>query len=402
MPEIYYGKPLHRICHCSLSFLVSANAREGLAKSNNSVSSRPPGVILVAATIEGQPATLLLDTGSEQSSLDSGFVARLGLHPVSAESIRQPYGTRAADGIRIGDVTLESFHLKNVELLSSDLASTSLAVGIPIDGILGSDILRQFTVRIDFSSGSAQFSTTMPTGEGFVRLHPVGNLYYVPLGIQGTSVSLLLDTGTNASSISSHAWSYVATHWQPQSMVDGVRSSGGSGSSRFVLIPTIEIGGATSINIPFRVQSQTDDRLFSDANFDGLLGTDVLRQFIVTLDLAHDRMYLKSDPNCHADIDSFSTIGIQFAKNPGGSFTIMAVWNPSPATTAGLKIGDRILVVNKHDARQMSLEDLSSQIHGRPGAEVHLVIDSNGRRQDVSMAISCLLCPANSAREEQK
>ena len=78
--------------------------------------------------------------------------------------------------------------------------------------------------------------------------------------------------------------------------------------------------------------------------FDGLLGTDVLRPFIVTLDLANARMYLMSDPNSHADRYLFSTIGIQFAQDAEGRFTIMAVWNPSPAARAGLKIGDKIWV----------------------------------------------------------
>jgi len=60
----------------------------------------------------------------------------------------------------------------------------------------------------------------------------------------------------------------------------------------------------------------------------------------------------------------------------------MAVWNPSPATSAGLKIGDRILAVNQQDTHQMSLENLSSLIHGCPGTEVRLVTDSGGRRQE--------------------
>jgi predicted aspartyl protease len=359
---------------------------------------------MVAATVEGQPANLLLDTGSERSCLDAGFAARLQFHSTGAESIRQPYGTRAVDGIRIRDLGLDSFHVRDLEMLSGDLSSMSLAIGVPIDGVLGSDVLRHFTVTIDFSSGSAQFAAnaTMPTGEDFVRLHPVGNLYFVPLSIQGTSVSLLLDTGTNASSVSTQAWANVTTHWRPQSMVDGVRSSGGSESAKFVLIPTIGLGSVTSRNIPLRVQPQTQDGLFADARFDGLLGTDVLRQFIVTLDLNNDKMYLKSDPHSRVDLDRFSTIGIQFAKDAEGSFTIMAVWDPSPATVAGLKIGDRILAVNQMDTHSMSLDDFSLQIHGRPGKAVHLTVDSDGNRHDASMAISCLLCPTHATGEERK
>ena len=387
----------------TLCCALLAEPGEGLAKPIDSVQP-PPGVILVAATVEGQPATLLLDTGSERTCIDTGFAKRLRLTAGHLESIRQLYGTGTADSIRIGDLRLDSFHLKDMELLSSNLSAISSAVGVPIEGILGSDVLRRFQVRIDFSAGSAHFATnaTMSPDERLVKLHQVGGLYYVPLDIQGTYLSLLLDTGTNASSVSSQAWSNVTKRWQPESMIDGIKSSGGSGSAKFVLIPTVDFGGTIVHDIPLRVQPQTGAGLFADNGFDGLLGTDVLSQFIVMLDLAHDKMYLKSDPNGHADLDRFSTIGIQFVKDPEGSFTIMAVWNPSPASRAGLKIGDRILAVNRLGTSQMSLEDLSNQIHGRPGTEVQLVIDSSGRRQDVSMAITCLLCSADSVLERRK
>ena len=386
----------------SLCFVLLGQVRDGLAQPANHSYSPSSEVILIAATVDGHPANLLLDTGSERSFLDSRFAARLQIFPSGVESVLLPYGKKEVDRIRIGDLGLDAVHLRDLEVLSGDLGATSLAVGVPVDGIFGIDLLRRFIVRIDFPSGSAKLvaNSAMPPGEICVRLHHIENRYFVPLKVQGTSVNLLLDTGSNASSVSSQSWSNITKYWQAQSMVDGVRSSGGSGTAKFVLIPTINIGDAKAINIPLRVQSQTRDGLFADAGFDGLLGTDVLRQFIVTLDLANDKMYLKRDPKAHIDLDRFSTIGIQFAKDAEGSFTIMAVWSPSPATAAGLKIGDRILSVNQMDVRSMSLDDFSRQIHGRPGTAVHLIVDSSGYRHDASMAISCLLCPANAAGDK--
>ncbi len=367
------------------------------AKSSR-FAERATGVVLVAATVEGQPATMLLDTGAERSCLDTRFAAQLGLRSASVERIRQPYATKTAGSIRIRDIKIDSFHLQDMELLSSDLSSASLAAGVTINGVLGSDVLRHFAVRIDFSSGAVQFGVNAPAPArgAVVTLQSANNVYFVPLNLQGTPISLLLDTGTNGSIVSSHAWSGITMHWQPQTMLDGVRSSGGSEGAKFVLMPRVDIGRATSRNIPFRVQPQTRDGLFADANFDGLLGTDVLRQFIVTLDLANNKMYLIRNPNSHVDRYLFSTIGIQFAKDVDGDFTIMAVWNPSPAAKAGLKIGDLILAVDQLDTRQMSLDDLSREIHGHPGTVVNLVIDSDGHRQSAAVAIGCLLCPVSS------
>jgi predicted aspartyl protease len=386
---------------CTVS-LVSCHL--GFAKELHSAVSSAVGIVLVSATVEGQPATFLLDTGAERSCLDAVFASRLRFRLTTVASIRQPYATVPADDIRISDLEIHTFHLRDFDMLSSDLASLSQGIGVPIDGVLGSDVLRHFTVKIDFSSGSAQFWTdaTIPPGGIAVKLQPIHGLYFVSIIVQGAPVSLLLDTGTNASIVSSHAWSEITMHWHPQSMVAGVRSTGGSEGTTFALIPTINIGNATSRNVPFRVQPTTSGGLFRDAGFNGLLGSDVLRRYIVTLDLANDRMYLTSNPNNHLDPNLFSTIGIQFARDEEGSFTIMAIWAPSPAQTAGLKIEDRILAVNQLDPHLMSLDELSRQIHGRPGTKVRLIIDSDGHRRDVTMATSCLLCPAKSPLETAK
>jgi predicted aspartyl protease len=385
----------------SLGALLLALVAQGFAKPLESTLPPPSGVVVVSARVEGRPATFLLDTGAERSCLDASFAEHLQFKPTNVEGMRQPYGNRAVSSLRVRELGIDSFELQNVEMLAADLTSLSMGSGISIDGILGSDVLKRFTVRIDFSSGLVRFGTDAGESPGGVAvpLQPVHNLYFVPLSIQGTPVSLLLDTGANASSVSSHAWSGITMHWQPQTTIDGVRSTGGS-EARFALIPTIEIAGAMSRDVPLRVQPQTKDGLFADAGFNGLLGTDVLRQFIVTLDLANNRMYLTSNPKARADRYLFSTIGIQFVKDAQDGFTIMAVWKPSPAARAGLKIGDRIIAVNQLDAHQMSLDDLSREIHGRPGTKINLVIDSDGLRHSVPMATSCLLCPLDAVRDK--
>jgi hypothetical protein len=60
---------------CSV-WLVSYHL--GLAKELAPSVSSATGVIFVYATVEGRPATFLLDTGAERSSLNATFAARLG------------------------------------------------------------------------------------------------------------------------------------------------------------------------------------------------------------------------------------------------------------------------------------------------------------------------------------
>jgi C-terminal processing protease CtpA/Prc len=122
------------------------------------------------------------------------------------------------------------------------------------------------------------------------------------------------------------------------------------------------------------------------------LGSDFLKQFVVSLDFANDSLYLSPDPNFKADQDRFSTIGTQFAKDPTGFFTVMAVWSPSPASQGGLEIGDQILSVNGLSTIEMTQEDLSRQLHGESRRKIQLVIRSGENQRIIRLEIKNLLC----------
>jgi C-terminal processing protease CtpA/Prc len=141
-----------------------------------------------------------------------------------------------------------------------------------------------------------------------------------------------------------------------------------------------------------RVQPTTSAGLFADPGIDGLLGSDFLGQFVVELDLANRTMYLNHDHNVEGDQDRLSTIGIQFAKDPTGVFTVMAVWSPTPASEANLKMGDQILSVNGLDTSEMTQQDLSRQLHGEPGREIQLRIRSEEEDRTVRLTTRNLLC----------
>jgi uncharacterized membrane protein len=42
-------------------------------------------------------------------------------------------------------------------MMTDDLAATSGALGVHIDGILGNDIIRKFPIKLDYSVGSVMF-----------------------------------------------------------------------------------------------------------------------------------------------------------------------------------------------------------------------------------------------------
>jgi hypothetical protein len=97
------------------------------------------GMLRVDATIDGRDVVLLVDTGAQVSVIDPG---------VFAENTRFQ-DTHSA--YRAGSLELGGVDRGEVTLLRLDLGSTDF------DGILGSDVLRRYVVRIDLRQNCLEF-----------------------------------------------------------------------------------------------------------------------------------------------------------------------------------------------------------------------------------------------------
>jgi hypothetical protein len=113
---------------------------------------------------------------------------------------------------------VQSIVTKNVDLLTTDLIPQSRALGEKIDGVLGVDLLTKYWVTIDYAAGMVTLDL-LPEGKlGHpVRLHSVGDRFFVPLRIQGEPMDFLLDTGTNLSVMSYSGWFQLNRKWKPRS-----------------------------------------------------------------------------------------------------------------------------------------------------------------------------------------
>ena len=371
-----------------LTLLGASIIRTAYAQSRN-----VDGTFLVDARVNGSPAVLVLDTGAEHSLLDREFAQRLGLHPVAYAELQTPYSSENTAVILVPHLDIQSVHSSGLRMMTDDLAATSGALGVHIDGALGNDVIRKFTITLDYSVGTITFGRISVAPHGVpIKLHRIGNRYFAHLNLDGVPLTFLLDTGTNFSVLSNSGWSRLNQDKKALSVIDGVRSSGTLAPSKLVCIRQMTIGGTSYENLPMRVQPPTSAGFLSNPDVDGLLGSDFLKQFVVSLDLANDSLYLRPDPNFKADQDRFSTIGIQFAKDPTGFFTVMAVWSPTPASQGGLKIGDQIRSVNGLSTVEMTQEDLSRQLHGESGRKIQLVIGSDENQHSIRLEIRNLLC----------
>jgi len=181
------------------------------------------GTFLVDARVNGYPASLMLDTGAEHSLLDRDFAQRLGLRPVAVANIQTPYSSDKTEIMLVNDLDIQSIHSNDLKVMTDDLAASSVALGVHIDGALGNDLLRKFTVTLDYSAGSVRFDRTSIVHHGIpIKLGRIENRYFTHLNFDGVPLMLLLDTGTNFSALSQSGWEKLNQKKTALSLVDGV------------------------------------------------------------------------------------------------------------------------------------------------------------------------------------
>ena len=118
--------------------------------------TQPGALPIVTLEINGEAVNLILDTGGDRLYLDKGIYERLGLPTLAnrearyaytgGETVEEPLG--AAATVTMGDVTLS-----NVPVIGA----TWKALGQTSDGVLTTQILKQFLTTVDYDNRRITF-----------------------------------------------------------------------------------------------------------------------------------------------------------------------------------------------------------------------------------------------------
>lgn len=166
------------------------------------------GSLMVPVKLEGIRARMLIDTGSERTTMDP-FVANLLKLPDNPTHLTRLTGVGGATEAR-RDVVLPELSIGDVTFnaVSLALVDSPPIKGPPISGLLGSDLLLPLDLDFDFIDGTlALYQPGGCGGEPVMWKLPAtriplvrsGRLAIVRAIINGTELSAVIDTGANAS-----------------------------------------------------------------------------------------------------------------------------------------------------------------------------------------------------------
>jgi predicted aspartyl protease len=256
-------------------------------------------LIFVGVTFNDHPATMVMDTGAERTTLTEAAVTRLHLrrdlhHPTNTMGIGGPSASYEAvlDDFAIGVFRLP---VDRVEVGTFPIPEIG---GIQADGLLGADILLAFDLDIDLPARRLTIYRARPCADArppwtvpYASVEGVSmwrDRLVVPLAINGADGHAVLDTGAQRTVIRPE---FAARGGVTQAMLDADPSAKMQGASREQAsyqmhhFDTVRIGNDTAHDVPLPVAR------LPGGEQDALIGGDFMHGRRIWLSAASRQMF---------------------------------------------------------------------------------------------------------------
>jgi hypothetical protein len=352
------------------------------------------GRIFVSVSVNGEgPFAFIFDTGGN-AVISARVADRLHL---SAGKTETGAGTGekpvTAVDTNVRDLLIGDLRLSNVAFHAISLDDAPAVFGKqPVDGVVGFPILEQLVVKIDYAANRLELmlpSAYRPQNSG-TTVH-FERQRWVPLvdaTLDGVRGKFGVDTGARLSLLLYGPFvdqNNLRTKYHPE--VSGVTGWGLGGPIRTQLArgKLFTLGNLEVHNPLVRLPLQASG-LLTTSDAAGLIGSDILRQFAITLD--YSRQSITFQKNHHyRKRSNFDRVGVWLGQDSAG-FNVVDVVSGSPADNAGIKAGDKILAIDGKLTESLDLTEIRERFRSDPiGRKLRLRVQSGSAVKEVVLSL---------------
>lgn len=363
-------------------------------------------LIIIPVTInESDTLNFILDTGVRYPIItELPFVNKLNLNylmPVQIQGLGEEYELTAYrsanNSIKLNGLTAWN---QEVQMIIDENFQISHMLGLPVHGLIGFNLFKDYIVKIDYSSEKLtlyrpeHYKYRDRKKDIILPLHFDGNKPFVRTSIvtedlQEVPVKLLVDTGaSDALWLSEKSDDRIEI---PQKHIETFLGRGLNGDLYGTKgrIDGLWVG---PLVLPKPIvafpNSELIDQLISTNDRNGTIGAEILRRFVVTIDYRNSRMTLRPTYRVKEEFN-YNMSGMEVINPMPGLpiFTITDIRENSPAYFAGLQVNDQILSLNNSNHRSLELNDINLLLQSKENKKIKITVLRDGEEYKTSFEL---------------
>jgi len=359
--------------------------------------------IVIPVRVNGRgPRRFILDTGAD-AGVDSDALDALGVAagaPTSIGGVGEQ--ARAASVVTLRDVRVGDIRLAEVRAFASSFAADFEPVfgSYRIDGVIGEPLFARYVVEIDYGRCMVTFidprAYTPAADSSVIPLDFAGHLPLVRATLDGVDGVFGLDTGARTAIILYGPFvdrNGLRAKYAPEVEAITGWGIGGPVRSQVARVRTLTLGTATGdVTVRDLVARLSTQRagLMATSSRAGLIGPDVLKQFVTTFDYGRRELILRRSA-AYGVRDTYDRSGMWIAQR-GRELVVLDVVANGPAAAAGLSVGDVVLAVDGVAADALVLPTVRHRMRvAPPGTRIRLQVASGGQRRETTLVLRDLV-----------
>jgi hypothetical protein len=335
----------------------------------------------------------VFDTGAIDI-LEKSAAAKLGI-AVEGAVAGGGFGDKVAEFgfAKVKSVSLGGLTLPDQVFGTQDSPGWIAVEGADSSGLLGYEFVKRAVLSVDYAKRTMTFTRQ----EAF---HPPKDATAIPFTfnehipmvagqLDGIPGEFEIDTGSRGALTVMHPFAasngLVDKYHATRSVTAGY---GVGGPSKVLLARASKLTlGSVTIDSPVTEFVIDTGGAAAAARTAGNIGGDLLKRFTVTLDYAHQTMWLQ--PNAlSSQPEVFDRSGLWILRAKSGGIQVADVAPDSAAAQAGLVTGDEIVSVNDKPAKEVPLYALREDLKGAVGTRFKLQVKGKTGERSVALTLA--------------
>ena len=350
--------------------------------------------IYVDASINGSaPLPFVFDTGAtdilQASTAKTLGIAVEGALPGSGAGDKmEDIGFAKVKSVSIGGLTLPD------QLFATETSPAWVAIeGADSAGLLGYEFVKRAVLSIDYAARTMTFTKQEmfhpPKNAGAIPFTFQSHIPMVAGTLDGFAGEFMIDTGSRGALMVMHPFAVandlIGKYHATRSATIGY---GVGGPVRALLARAGKLVlGPVTIDAPVTEIVTDKAGVAESARTAGNIGGDVLKRFTMTLDYAHQTLWLQ--PNQLAgQREVFDRSGLWISRAKDGGIEIADVAPASAGAGIGLVVGDEIVSVNGKGTKDVALHDLREEFKSAVGTSFKLLVRGKKGERTLTLTLA--------------